>query len=170
MITLKVLDENLDFEHSLASLSEWESEFEKPFFPPALAEDQTKTEKEMLAYFEFMLVSSREQHHLVRLLDNDQQVALVNYLNKNRTATVVREIQSAPGPKENVTSELIYYWMIMLKIPFKPTDEWHLNRLLMLIKVCGAKNAKPEKHSRAKTAQNFREINEARRKASGSSG
>lgn len=168
MIMLKVNDKELRFEHSLASLSEWESYFERPFFPPKL--DESKTIEEMISYFECMLVSSQKNRHLIRLLTEEQMTALVNYMNKSSTATVVREIQGSPGQRENVTSELIYYWMVSFKIPFSPADQWHLNRLLMLIKVCGIKSAPVEKQNKAKLAQSFRDINEARRRESGSSG
>ena len=171
MITLTVTDIELKFEHSLVSLSDWEADFEKPFYSPK-KEDEMDND-EMLSYFEYMLVSPKKKIHLVRLLDEDQRLQLAHYINKSRTATTVREIQQKKGPSENVTSELIYYWLVAFKIPFKPTDEWHLNRLLMLVKVCGAKNAPPQKQTRQGTAnriQAMRELNEQRRRERGTKG
>lgn len=172
MIMLEVNGKDLYFEHSLVSLSDWESEFERPFFTPPGMDDLTPDQ--MMRYFELMLVEPERSGHLARLLSHEQQMSLIEYISKGRTATTVREIQTrAPGPRENVTSELIYYWMVAFKIPFKPSDEWHLNRLLMLIKVCGHKQATPNKRtraSRAKQAQTMRELNEQRLRARGTTG
>lgn len=170
MITFEVNGTRLNFEHSLVSLSEWEAEFEKPFYSPR--KDETKTEEELLRYFEYMLVGSDENRHLIQLLNQDQQLLLVQYISKTRTATTIRETQRSRGPKENITSELIYYWMVSFKIPFKPADEWHLNRLLTLIRVCSVKQAPPPKtrQSKASLAQSMREINEQRRRQMGTTG
>lgn len=168
MFTLKINNQDLRFEHSLVSLSEWEGEYETPFF--SRTDEDVKTPEEMMAYFECMLVSDYSQHHLVRLMSNEQKIALADYIKKDRTATIVQEIPGKKGPNEHVTSELIYYWMIAFKIPFKPSDEWHLNRLLMLVKVCGVKNAPPTKQSKQKIAQSYREMNEQRRKQFGTKG
>lgn len=170
MITLIVNDTELDFEHSLVSLSEWEAEFEKPFYPHK--PDDEKTESELQKYFECMYVGPREHRHMINMLSNDDQLVLARYISKSRTATTIREIQRKPGPKENITSELIYYWMVSFQIPFKPAEEWHLNRLLMLIRVCSAKQAPPQKSAKSKRslAQEMREANELRRKQLGTKG
>lgn len=172
MITLTVNDKELQFEHSLVSLSEWEAEHEKPFFNP---DPTAKMEpSEMMEYFQCMLVSPKKQRHLVLLLLPQQQLQLADYIQRSRTATTIREIQTKAGPRENVTSELIYYWLVAFKIPFQPTERWHLNRLLTLVKVCGAKQApEPKKRTpqqRAQQAMSMREINEQRRAAMGTKG
>lgn len=171
MISLTVNEKELTFEHSLASLSEWESEHEKPFFPPN--DKDQKTLDEMISYFEAMLVSSRKNIHLVSLLDDEQLLELSEYIQRGRTATTVREIQEKTGKKENVTSELIYYWLVAFKIPFEPTDKWHLNRLLTLVRVCSIKNApakKPTRASRAQQVQSMRSLNEQRLREMGTRG
>lgn len=170
MITLKINEKELQFEHSLVSLSDWEAEFQRPFFSPI---NEPKTDDEFLKYFEYMLVGSKKHRHLLILMTQEQKIALVNYIAEQRTATTVREIQNKPGSRENVTSELIYYWLVAFKIPFKPTDEWHLNRLLMLVKVTGAKQAPAPKQtpqSRAKLAMSMRELNEQRLRERNTSG
>lgn len=168
MITLNVNGTELDFEHSLVSLSEWEAEFEKLFYSPT---GDNRTSEELFRYFELMFVGPKDQRHLVQILSDEQQLLLVQYITKARTATKIREIKSR-GPKENISSELIYYWLVAFGIPFKPTDEWHLNRLLTLVKVCSAKQAPPQKsrQSKAQMAMSMREINEQRRKQLGTTG
>lgn len=167
MLSIEVKGTKLEFEHSLVSLSKWEEIHEKPFF--AWNKDDTKTTEEMLSYFEQMLVSPADRTDLVSQLKPEDYLTLVEYINASRTATVVREVQQKPGPKENVTSELIYYWMIAFQIPFE-AKTWHLNRLMTLVRVCGVKNSKPEKQSPAAAAARYRELNAQRRKQMGTSG
>lgn len=167
MFSIEVMGTQLEFEHSLVSLSKWESIYEKPFF--AWNKDDTKTNEEMLVYFECMLVSKVEKPGLVRKMASKDQIRLVEYINSSRTATTVREIQSKPGARENVTSELIYYWMISFNIPFE-AQYWHLNRLITLVRVCGAKNAPPKRMSDSERVAQMRELNEQRRKQFGTKG
>ena len=167
MLKLDAQGTKLEFEHSLVSLSKWESVHEKPFF--SWRDDDTKTTEEMLSYFEQMLIAPEGCTELVSNLTPDDHVALVQYINSNRTATVVQEIQQKPGRKENVTSELIYYWMITFEIPFE-AQTWHLNRLMTLIRICGVKNSKPQKQPATSTAAKYREMNEARKKKLGTPG
>ena len=63
-----------------------------------------------------------------------------------------------------MTSEMIYYYMIVLGIPFE-CEKWHFNKLLALIEVCSIKN-KPEKTmSRADLLRKNARLNAARKKA-----
>ena len=167
MLRIQVQGTELEFEHSLVSLSKWESIHEKPFF--SWREDETKTVEEMLNYFEQMLISPANCRELVQHLTPEDHMTLVEYINSSRTATVVRELQEQKGPKENVTSELIYYWMVTFNIPFE-AETWHLNRLMTLVRICGVKNSKPQKQPASKTAATYRELNEARKKKLGTSG
>lgn len=167
MFNVEVKGTRLEFEHSLVSLSKWEAKHEKPFF--AWRKDDTKTEAEMISYFECMLVSPQDKVYLVKEMKPDDQVALVEYINSSRTATIVREVNSKPGQRENVTSELIYYWMISFNIPFE-CENWHLNRLITLVRVCGAKNAPPQKMSKSEGIADMRRLNAERRKKLGTKG
>lgn len=166
MLSIDVQGTRLDFEHSLVSLSKWEETHEKPFF--AWSEEDKRTHEEMLDYFECMLLNPDLSGHISRMTPEDH-LNIVTYINASRTATIVRETPSAPGPKENVTSELIYYWLVAFKIDWE-CQYWHLNRLLTLVKVCGAKNAKQEKVPPKKAVEDMRRLNEERRRQLGTSG
>jgi len=156
------------FEHSLVSVSKWESKYEKVFLSAG-----EKSEDEIVAYIQMMVISPEVSLEHSQLTQRNVD-AINNYIASPQTATTFPENPSHRGrPKrtvpEIVTSELIYYWMVAHQIPFE-CENWHLNRLLTLIKVCNVKAGKPKKMSRAETAAQNREINARRRAELGTKG
>lgn len=158
--------EIVKFEHSLSSMSKWEAEKEKPFFPH---QKEERDGIDLLDYVSYMMLDREDEKRIINSLTEEDFVKITDYISSTRTATVVREIQSKPGPKENVTSELIYYWMISFNIPFE-ADQWHLNRLMTLIRVCSVKNSKQQKRPPKEVAQDYRELNAKRRAQLGTKG
>jgi hypothetical protein len=151
----------LKLEHSLLSISKWESKWCKPFLPKN-RQDQ-RTPREMLDYIKCMTLNSNISDHVYSALTKEQMDKIFNYINHPMTATTVSSRQNSPMNREIITSELIYYWMIAYNIPFE-CEKWHINRLIMLIRVCAAKN-KPDKMSKADLIAHNRALNSARRKA-----
>ncbi len=155
----------LVFEHSLVSLSKWESKYEKAFFGKA-----EKTLDETMDYLSMMLLTKNSPEDYVSQLNNEQIMAIGEYINSVQTATTFREQKNQRGGQEHFTSELIYYWLVQFQIPFDPVETWHLNRLMTLVKICGIKQTKPKKMSPQEIAAQNRELNEQRRKEMGTSG
>lgn len=147
----------LSLEHSLRSLSKWESKYEKPFLS-----DDEKTPEEMLDYVKCMTLSDDVTEDLYNLLSRDNIREINEYISSKQTATWFRD-DKKPGNKEIVTAELIYYWMFSYNIPME-CEQWFLNRLLTLIKVFSAKNSPPKKKSQHEIAAENRALN-AKRKA-----
>jgi hypothetical protein len=153
----------LELEHSLASVSKWESKWEIPF----LGSDK-KTNEQVLDYVRMMFSGDQFPEELVSFFTKKNYDDINAYINAKMTATTFREMKQ-PASKEIVTSELVYYWMIALGIPFE-CEHWHLNRLLTLIKVCNIKNQKQTKMSRQEQMAEQRKLNDERRRATGSKG
>lgn len=148
----------LQFEHSLLSVSKWESKYEKPF----LGKTEKSTE-EVLDYIRFMLLTPNPPGDFLEKLSKENVEEINAYVDRKMTATWFSDQPGAPRSSEVITSELIYYWMTVFHIPFE-CETWHLNRLFTLIRICNVKQAKPQKMSRSEIAQRNRELN-ARRKA-----
>lgn len=148
----------LQLEHSLVSISKWESKWHKPF----LSKDE-KTYDETIDYIKCMTLTQNVKPDVYNHLSNDNVIEINSYIGDSMTATTFGKDRGGPPNREIITSEVIYYWMIALNIPFE-CQKWHLNRLLTLIRVCNIKNNPGKKLSRRETLSKFDAINAANRK------
>jgi hypothetical protein len=150
--------ESLMLEHSLVSLSKWESDLEKPFLGR-----EAKTREETVTYIKHMTVSPVSSPEVYDNLSASNFQDISDYIDRKMTATVFKEIPGAPGPRtgEFITAEIMYYWMVALKIPFE-AQYWHLNKLITLVKVLNLKNQPPKKMGKQSAAQQQRLLNEQR--------
>ena len=154
-VTIK--SESLRLEHSLVSLSKWESKWCKPF----LGKDE-KTTEETIDYIRCMTITQNVNPKIYDNLSNSIFLQITEYINAPQTATWFNEQRLGPQKREIITAEIIYYWMIVQNIPME-CQKWHLNRLLTLIRVCNIKNNPPKKMGKREMLANRQMINEARK-------
>ena len=157
-------EQALILEHSLVSLSKWESKWCKPF----LSKD-TRTFEETIDYVRCMTITQNVDPNIYNFLTNKNIEDVNNYIAAPMTATWFSKNSRKSNSSEQITSELIYYWMISLNIPFE-CQKWHLNRLLTLIEVCNVKNQPPKKMGRKEIMSRNTALNAARRKQLNSRG
>lgn len=151
----------INLEHSLVSISKWESKWLKPF----LVKDQ-KTPEETIDYIKCMCLDYVEDHYIDTIVKNFSHT-IIDYINSPMTATTIKK--NGGNSREIVTSELVYYWMVSLNIPLE-CDKWHINRLLTLINVCDIKNSPSKKMSKKETLSRNASLNASRKKALCTSG
>lgn len=162
-ITIK--EQTLTLEHSLVSLSKWESKWHKPF----LSKDGLTTEQ-TIDYIRCMTITQNVPPLTYKLITDGNIKQVEEYINDPMSATWFSEEKKGKGVnREVITAELIYYWMIALQIPMQ-CEKWHLNRLLTLVRVCNIKNQPSKKMGKKATMSRNAALNAARRKQLNSNG
>jgi hypothetical protein len=174
-LTIKIVDEYWDndkqefiyptkgvltLEHSLLSISKWESKWHKPYMYSS-----NKTPEEFYDYIKCMSIKGEPDDGLISSLSREDLNKILDYIEDPMTATTVKEDHSSVCgvPKTFVTSELLYSYMVNYRIPVE-FEKWHLNRLLILIKVLNEQNKEPKKKSERELIRDYAKIREANRK------
>ena len=155
-------EKTLKLEHSLVSISKWESTWKKAFLG-----DTAKTPDEYVDYVKCMTITQNVDPMVYNALTAENSKAINAYMLEARTATTVKD-QTGGNSREIITSELIYFWMVSLSIPFE-CQKWHISRLLTLIKVTNAKQ-NPKKMNKREQLSKQRQLNAERRKKLNSTG
>lgn len=148
----------VQLEHSLVSLSKWESHFEKPFLGQS-----EKTTEESFWYIRAMVLTPDVPQEVFDNLTAEHYDAVNKYVTAPMTATTFREEPNKKRNQEIITAEVIYHWIISSNISWD-CQYWHLNRLIALVRVCNAKNTPAKKMSPQEIARRNRDLN-AQRKA-----
>lgn len=156
-------EKTIQLEHSLVSISKWESKWKKPFL---FGED--KTYEETIDYIRCMTITQNVDSKAYDHLSNSNINDVKQYIESSMTATTIRK-DNTGGNKEVITSEIIYYWMIALDIPFE-CQKWHFSRLITLINVCNIKKSPSKKLSKGEIMSRNKALNDMRRRKNHTTG
>lgn len=156
--------QKIQLEHSLVSLSKWESKWCKPFLSK-----NKKSKEELDDYIRCMNVTQNIDPELFHFLPAECIREIQHYIDSPMTATTFSKLPGNSSGRKIITSEIIYYWMISFGIPFE-CQKWHLNRLLTLIQVCNRENAPQKKMSKHELLSQHASINARNRRRFNSRG
>lgn len=149
--------QTLQLEHSLVSISKWESRWQKPFL-----NKEQKTREETLDYIRCMTITQNVNPQVYEQITDDQIIEVNQYIDNPMTATTFTKQEGKGSGNKITTSEEIYYYMASFQIPFT-CEKWHFNRLMTLIKICSEKNQPKKNMSRGDLGRRTRSLNAARR-------
>ena len=152
-----IKDYTLSLEHSLISLSKWESKWRKPFISK-----KAMSYEESIDYIRCMTLTQNVPSDVYTRLTDQNMQEVSEYIEAPMTATWFAEDENKKKNNDIITSEVIYHWMFSLNIPLE-CQKWHLNRLLTLIRVCNENNAPRKKKSKEEVMRQQAAINKARR-------
>lgn len=148
--------ETLTLEHSLIAVSKWEAKWCVPFFG-----NKDRTSEQTLDYIRCMCMSKVKDDRIFDFMPKDTLAEIVEYIESKQTATWFSDKGNKRRGREIITSELVYYWMILYNIPFE-CQKWHINRLLTLIRICSEKQKPAKKMSAAEMMRQQNDLNAAR--------
>lgn len=154
----------LKLEHSLYAVSKWEQKYHKPFL-----EQKQLSNSEMMYYIRCMSLDEELIEDFVYAITPQIIEEIRKYIEDPATATVIKNNKKPSSNRKFVTSELIYYYMASLQIPFE-CEHWNLNRLITLIGIFDAESGKSKPMSKSDIYAENRRLNAARRKALNSKG
>lgn len=155
-----VKEQTITLEHSLVSLSKWESKWKKEFIG-----NKSLTAEQLIDYFRCMTFEKNVDPLAYMCITQEQTQEILRYMDDPMTATWFGKSSDDIGTLTDnrvVTSELIYYWMFASGIS-KECEKWHLNRLITLIHVTSEENKPKKKRSEAERMAHHRSLLKARR-------
>ena len=148
-------DITLHLKHSLVSLTRWEQHYKRRFL-----DDGPKNEEEYRFYIQCMTLNKDVDPLVYTVLQEDDIKKVTDYLHDSMTATTLPKQNNNRSNSEKLSSELIYYYMSALNIPFE-CEKWFLNNLIILISIASIKNNPQEKKSKPSWSS-IRALNAAR--------
>lgn len=164
---IAIRPKTVTMEHSLLSISKWESKWHKPFFADNIQKFK-KTQREIYDYFRCMSITPNMTAEDFAGLPQAELIRVQEYMNDPMTATWFNDRRKRPPSKKIITAEVIYSQMAEFGIPFDICEKWHINRLMTLLRVCGERNVTPEKKKKSDIAKEYAALNKARRGSTGS--
>lgn len=153
----------LTLEHSLISISKWEAIWKRCFLKKG-----PQTYEENLSYIECMSIGKIKDPNVLRGITEKDYNRILDYIQDPMTASYIHTFGSEQKNKrgsstgDDMTSEMIYFYMCNFNIPFE-CEKWHLNRLLKLIEISNMKNNPGKKVNPRDLTKSYAKLNAERR-------
>lgn len=148
-------------EHSLRSISKWEAITHRPFL-----DNKEHSVQDSVLYIKCMTTNKQVDPSVYGRISVDDIMKVNEYIDDPMSATQITDISEVTkkgvGRGRTITSELIYYWMTVHNIPAE-YQNWHMNRLLMLIKICNLESQPPQKRNPKELAAMYDKLNRERK-------
>lgn len=145
----------ITLEHSLVSVSKWESKWKKTFLV-----DERKTREETIDYIRCMTLTQNVDFYLYYCINREQMAQITSYISSSQTATDFGDKKRRRRNTDIFTSERIYYQMFSLGIPME-CQKWHLSRLIALLRIFAEENQPQKKRSRNEIYKEYDQIEAA---------
>lgn len=151
----------LKLEHSLLSIAKWEEIYHKAFL-------STELDFPMVVDYIKCMTINNVPDKVYEYITPEIVNKVTEYIKDRRSASWVNGDHNATPHQngkmlgEKITAEIVYYWMISMDIPVE-FQKWHLNRLLMLIRIISIKNDPKGGKGPKMTAAQRKAINQANR-------
>lgn len=164
---------HLKLEHSLMSISKWESKWHVPF----IGRDDLSPE-EFRDYIRCMTINQVKNPKVYDWLTQADVNKILDYMQNSYSAWEIRPSKKNGKKKQKLdTVESIYYAMIQFGIPLE-CEQWHFNRLVALIDYfdsqgggsAGGGGGQQKKKSNREIMEMYRAMNERNRKRFNSKG
>lgn len=152
---IHIPEQDLELEHCLLAIARWESKWKKPFFV------ESHGTKEWIDYIGFMALDCKDTRFAASL-NTEQIKEITEYIQTSQTATTFSQQQEGPRGSERLTTELLYYYMAQVPLPFDICERWHLSRLLTILRIASIKSQPDKKMSHSQLAAQNRALNAAR--------
>ena len=101
---VRIKEQTLQLEHSLVSISKWESKWCKSFFSK-----EPKTNDEVIDYIRCMTLTKNVPPETFLFIGEDNIKKIEDYISAPMTATTFYDDKNHGKSRETTTSELIYY-------------------------------------------------------------
>lgn len=148
-------------EHSLYSMSLWESNYSKSFL-----DSPEHTVPELDYYMQCM---SQSGFIPLNNLSFETGTAIMKYITTERTATRFTNQDESTPASTYMSTELIYGIMTLHNIPWE-AQYWHFSRLQTLLRVMANLKTEKKKKAPSEVLKSQSKLNEERRKMLGSKG
>ena len=153
---VNVTEHDVVLEHCLLAITRWESKWKKSFFESKLNTD------EWYDYIRCMALDTEEDEYFASSLKQSQLLQIFNYIQEPQTAAWFNEQSTPPKDSTITTTDLVYYYMAQVPLPFELCERWHLSRLLAILRIASIKSQPDKKMSQQQILAQNADLNSQR--------